>query len=57
MRYEDVLEDIIQRDYKDSHRAIAPLKPTRESIIFGTTPYDLEESTAKLLSILKEKTV
>lgn len=53
--YDNVLKDITQRDYNDAHREIAPLKPTRESIVFDTTPYNLEESTAKLLSIIKEK--
>lgn len=53
--YDDVLKEIVQRDYNDSHREIAPLMPTNESIVFDTTPYNLEESTAKLLLIIKEK--
>lgn len=34
---ETLKEEIIARDYKDSHRAVSPLKPAEDSIIFDTT--------------------
>ena len=37
VRYEDVLKDVNDRDYQDSHRKIAPLKPTEESVMADTT--------------------
>lgn len=56
VQYETVLAEILERDYNDSHREIAPLKPTDESIVLDTTPFTLEQSVDVLLSIIKEKT-
>lgn len=56
VKYEDVLDDLIKRDYQDSHREIAPLKPAEDSVLFNTTGYTLEESVAKVISIIEEKT-
>lgn len=56
VKYEDVLDDLIKRDYQDSHREIAPLKPAEDSVVFNTTGYTLEESVAKVISIIEEKT-
>lgn len=52
--YEDVLADVNQRDYQDSHRKIAPLKPTDESIMADTTGMKLEESVEMIINIIKE---
>ncbi len=53
--YEDVYNDIETRDYNDSHREIAPLKPAEDSIMFDTTGNTLEESVASLLKEIKER--
>lgn len=53
--YEEVLADLIKRDYNDSHREIAPLKPAEDSIIVDTSDLSLEESIEKIVSIIKEK--
>lgn len=53
--YEEVLKDAIERDYNDSHRATAPLKPADDAIMVDTTGETLEESVQKLISIMKEK--
>lgn len=50
--YEDVLSDIEKRDYNDSHRAIAPLKPSEESIFADTSNLTLEESIALVRDII-----
>ena len=42
--FEEVLEDMKQRDYNDSHRAIAPLKAAEGSILVDTSELDLEQS-------------
>ena len=55
VRFEDVLEDMKQRDYNDSHRAVAPLKPADDAVSVDTTGNTLEESVALLESIVKEK--
>ncbi len=53
--YDTVLKDLIQRDYNDSHRASAPLKPAEDSVILDTTGIDLEQSFELLLKTIKEK--
>ncbi len=53
--YEDVLADVNQRDYQDSHREIAPLKPTEESVMADTSKLNLEESIDLIINIIKEK--
>lgn len=56
VKYDDVLADLKVRDYQDSHREIAPLKPAEDSVVFNTTGNTLEESVEKVISIIKEKT-
>lgn len=46
---EEVLKDIEQRDYNDSHRAIAPLKQAEDATLVDTTELDLEQSFNLLL--------
>lgn len=53
--YKEVLEDLIERDYNDSHREIAPLKPAEDGVIFDTTGLTLEESVKEIVKIIKEK--
>ena len=52
--YEDVLADVNQRDYQDSHREIAPLKPSEDSILLDTSELNLEESIQAIINIVKE---
>ena len=52
--YEDVLADVNQRDYQDSHREIAPLKPSRDSIMLDTSELNLEESIDAVIQTIKE---
>ena len=53
--FEDVLEDMKQRDYNDSHRALAPLKPAPGAVMVDTTDMTLEESVAYMERCVKEK--
>lgn len=55
--YQQVLEDMVQRDYNDSNRAIAPLKPAEDALIVDTTGHTLEQSVEILLKIIRERTV
>ena len=55
VKYEDILNDVIARDYADSHRDIAPLKPAEGAIIVDTSDEDLETSVNKLLTIMREQ--
>ena len=53
--FEEVLADMKQRDYDDSHRAVAPLKPAADAVSVDTTGNTLEESVALMESIVKER--
>lgn len=55
--FDEVLADMRQRDYNDSHRAVAPLKPAEDSVIADTTGKNVEESLEMLLHIIKEKNI
>ena len=44
--YEEVLQDMKQRDYNDSHRATAPLKAADDAILLNTDGNTLEQSVA-----------
>lgn len=48
--YEKILADIKERDYNDSHRAIAPLKPAEDSVVIDTSNDTLEESVQRIIS-------
>ena len=52
--FDEVLSDVNQRDYQDSHREIAPLKPTDESVMADTSALTIEESTELIINIIKE---
>lgn len=53
--YDEVLSDIIRRDYNDSNRETAPLKPAEDSIIVDTTNMTLNQSINKIKDIIKSK--
>lgn len=52
--YETLLEEIRQRDYNDSHRAVAPLKPAADSVIIDSSDLTLEEVTDKIVALAKD---
>lgn len=54
VKYDDVLQDVKARDYADSHRDIAPLKPANDSILVDTSGETLEKSVKRLITIMKE---
>ena len=52
--YEQVLEDIKQRDYNDMHRDIAPLKQAEDAVMLDTTGMTIEEVKQKLKALIDE---
>lgn len=53
--YEEVLADMVKRDYDDSHRAIAPLKQAEDAIPVDTSGETLEQSVARMKEIVYKK--
>lgn len=53
--FEEILEDVKKRDYQDSHREIAPLKPAEDGIIVDSSNLSFNEVVETLINIVKEK--
>lgn len=49
--FEDVLSDMKQRDYNDSHREISPLKMADDAILVDTSDMNFEESVDRIYNI------
>lgn len=54
VKFEDILEDVITRDYNDTHRETAPLKPAEGCVTVDTTELDFEQSVETIISVIKE---
>ena len=53
--YNQILKEIQQRDYQDTHREIAPLKMSRDSIKLDTSDLTIDEVVAEMKRIVAEK--
>lgn len=53
--YEEILKDIIQRDYNDMNRETAPLKQAEDAVLVDTTELTLAQSAARIAEIIKER--
>ena len=53
--YEKVLKDIIQRDYDDTHRPVAPLKQTKNHVLVDSSEMTIDEVVAAMRQIVEEK--
>lgn len=53
--FKEVFDDMVQRDYNDSHREIAPLKQADDAVLADTTGLNPEESLELILKIVKDR--
>ena len=53
--FQQVLKDIQQRDYQDTHREIAPLKMAKDSVKVDTSDLDIEGVIAVIKEIIGKK--
>ena len=53
--FDQILKEIQQRDYQDTHREVAPLKMARDSIKVDTSELDIEGVIAQLKAIIEKK--
>ncbi len=53
--YEEVLADVIKRDYQDTHRETAPLKPAEDGVVLDTSDLNFDEVINELEKIVKAK--
>ena len=54
VEFDTLLQDIKQRDYNDSHRAIAPLTRTPDSVYVDTSDMTIEQVLQTVLSHIRE---
>ncbi len=53
--YSQILKEIQQRDYQDTHREVAPLKLARDSVKVDTSSMDIEQVIAEIKAIVGKK--
>ena len=53
--YEEVLADVKQRDYQDTHRAAAPLKQAEDAVLLDTSELNFEQSLDAMKQIIAQK--
>lgn len=51
-----ILEEIRQRDYNDSHRALNPLTVAEDAVVLDTSEMTVEENVQAILKIVEDKT-
>lgn len=55
VNYQEIYDDMVKRDYNDSHRAIAPLKPAEDSVLADTSDCTFDGSLKLILDIIENK--
>ncbi len=53
--FEEVLQQIRDRDWADSHRAAAPLRQAEDAVVLDTGEMNFEESLEAMLQLIREK--
>ena len=55
VNYGQILKEIQQRDYQDTHREVAPLKMCRDSVKLDTSDMDIDQVIAEMKAIIGKK--
>ena len=55
VNYQEIYDDMVKRDYNDSHREIAPLKPAEDSVLADTSDCSFDGSLKLILDIIENK--
>ena len=53
--YQTILEDIIKRDYQDTHREFSPLTKAEDAIEIDTSNESLKQTFERVMKIIEEK--
>ena len=53
--YAQVLREVNERDYSDTHRSAAPLQAAADAVTIDTTGLTFEESRERILSTIRER--
>ena len=49
--FDELLKEIVQRDYNDSHREVAPLKPAADAVLLDSSDLTLEEVVDRIVAL------
>ena len=55
VKYEEVLKLIKQRDFNDTNRKVAPLKPAKDALVLDSTKCSFDEMKSRLINIIEER--
>ena len=50
-----ILRDIQQRDYQDSHRETAPLRPAEDAVLLDNSDFTFQQSVERLVGLVRER--
>ncbi|MBE7002900.1 MAG: (d)CMP kinase [Ruminococcaceae bacterium] len=53
--FEEVCEELKQRDWNDAHRDVAPLRQAEDAVLVDTSGLDFEQSRALLIRTIRER--
>ena len=53
--YQQLLAEVKQRDYNDSHRAAAPLRQADDAVLLDTTGLDRQQVVDRVLALVEQK--
>ena len=54
--FEEVLRDIEERDFRDTHREAAPLRQSEDAVALDTSALSFQQSLEALLGVIRERT-
>ncbi len=55
VNYDDILADVKERDYRDSHREVAPLKQADDAVLLDTSNLNFQQVVSEVMNLAKEK--
>ena len=53
--YDEILQDVIKRDYQDSHRETAPLKAADDAVTVDSTGLTFDEVVAEIIHLIDDR--
>ena len=55
VNFEEILQNVTERDFMDSNRAVAPLKPASDAIIIDNSDLTPSEQYELIMNYVKKK--
>jgi cytidylate kinase len=55
VRFDDLLSEIQERDDRDRHRPVAPLRPAEDALVLDSTSMNIDEVVEKALQYIESK--